>query len=552
MRLARFTLLAAALASSTASAQQRFLFQPPATSTHLVFGNAVELDGGFALGGSPYSWALPLAPGSVHVHYAASGEYFGSLDPIGAPANDRFGADVRADGGTAIVGAYNDDANGAGSGSAYVFDIASRTQLRKLTSSDGAAGDAFGVSVDIRGDRALVGALQHDAGATNSGAAYLFDVTTGQQLVKYTAQDAAANDELGIDCAMNGRHVIVGAWKDSGALTASGSAYLFDQATGQQLAKFVPPQPYSFRYFGSRVAINSNFAVVSYSREPNGFVSSGVVYVYELNTFQLVARLSNPQFSFDNSCFGSSLDINEDVLAIGALGNSVAGSTESGTVHLFDLQTILQVPPPQTTLQTQPSAPFTNFGAGVAVDGRYVLGGAPDPYGFAFSEGASFLFGTEGSPIGTTFCDGTGCPCGNDEADRGCTNGTGRGAFLTAAGGASVARDNLVLITEYLPPSQFSLTFMGGTQAPRVALGNGLYCVGAGPLYRFNPPQAANGSGTSLVGSSLSGAGIVEYSCTTFGPGGCIQPGSTWNFQTWYRDPAAPAARARTSRMQWP
>ena len=43
-----------------------------------------------------------------------------------------------------------------------------------LTASDGAAGDAFGCSVSLDGDTALIGAHYDDDNGTNSGSAYLF------------------------------------------------------------------------------------------------------------------------------------------------------------------------------------------------------------------------------------------------------------------------------------------------------------------------------------------------------------------------------------------
>jgi hypothetical protein len=62
---------------------------------------------------------------------------------------------------TAIVGASNNDV-GANfdQGSAYVFVRSGTTwtQQAQLTAGDGAAYDAFGVSVAIDGDTAIVGA----------------------------------------------------------------------------------------------------------------------------------------------------------------------------------------------------------------------------------------------------------------------------------------------------------------------------------------------------------------------------------------------------------
>ncbi len=69
-------------------------------------------------------------------------------------ADDRFGLSVSIDGELAIVGARRDDDAGTSSGSAYIFQRngASWTEEAKLTASDAAEADVFGFSVSIDGE----------------------------------------------------------------------------------------------------------------------------------------------------------------------------------------------------------------------------------------------------------------------------------------------------------------------------------------------------------------------------------------------------------------
>ncbi len=111
-----------------------------------------------------------------------------------ANAGDWFGGGVAISGTTALVGArYDDDASGD-SGSAYLYDFSDPNNITeiKLTASDAAAGDVFGHLVAISGTTALVGAHGNDDAGSESGSAYLFDVATGVQLFKLTASDANA------------------------------------------------------------------------------------------------------------------------------------------------------------------------------------------------------------------------------------------------------------------------------------------------------------------------------------------------------------------------
>ena len=98
-----------------------------------------------------------------------------------AAASDWFGRSVALDGGTIVVGADDDDDGGTDSGSAYIFRTddggATYGQVAKLTASDAAAGDSFGVSVAIDGDTIVVGADGDDDAGTRSGSAYVFSTT---------------------------------------------------------------------------------------------------------------------------------------------------------------------------------------------------------------------------------------------------------------------------------------------------------------------------------------------------------------------------------------
>ena len=94
------------------------------------------------------------------------------------PWADQFGISVAIDGNTAIIGAYGDDDNGGDSGSAYLFDIISGSQLAKLTSNDAEMDDQFGSSVSISGNRAIIGAFRNDDTYNSVGAAFLFDATS--------------------------------------------------------------------------------------------------------------------------------------------------------------------------------------------------------------------------------------------------------------------------------------------------------------------------------------------------------------------------------------
>jgi hypothetical protein len=82
--------------------------------------------------------------------------------------------------------------------------------LFQFTSGDRNARDFLGCSIDIRGNTLVVGAEHDSSFRPNSGAAYLFDLTTGERLARFLGQ--CENDEFGHAVAIRGQQVVIGAW----------------------------------------------------------------------------------------------------------------------------------------------------------------------------------------------------------------------------------------------------------------------------------------------------------------------------------------------------
>ncbi len=112
-------------------------------------------------------------------------------------------------------------------------------------------------------------------------------------------------------------------------------------------------------------------------------------------------------------------------------------------------------------------------------------------------------------------------------------NSTGFPATLHWSGTPSVTSGGFTLLAQSAVPNQFGLFYYGPVQA-QASFGHGYRCVGAGLLGTFRLFPAiqcdsfGDGQRTLDWGSSPVGSGPGE-----------IRPGDTWNFQFWYRDPAA-------------
>ena len=208
--------------------------------------NATGVNGGQASNASSNSGAA-----YVFVRSGSTWSQQSYLKASNTGPEDQFGYSVAASGDLIAVGAFSEDSSATGvngnqadngalhSGAAYVFTrngtVWSQEAYLKASNTD--AGDSFGWSVDISGDRVVVGASQEWSNATGvdgdqsdnsqhwAGAAYLFERSLGNwsQIAYLKASNTEQNDQFGWDVAVAGGMVVVGApFEDSQAVGIDG------------------------------------------------------------------------------------------------------------------------------------------------------------------------------------------------------------------------------------------------------------------------------------------------------------------------------------------
>ncbi len=308
------------------------------------FGISVAISGATAIVGAPRDDDNGINSGSAYLFDTITGQLIFKLLPDDGAFNDLFGWSVAINDTTAIVGAWRDDDNGNNSGSAYLFDTITGRQIAKLLPSDGAGGDRFGWSVAISDTTAVVGVpLDNDNGG-NSGSAYLFDTTTGRQIDKLLPDDGAGGDQFGISVAISGATAIVGANGHDDNGSAAGSAYLFDisdPANPTQLFKLLPDDGAEGDQFGISVAISPDSigtAIVGTELHDDNGANSGSAYLFDTTTGQQIAKLL-PDDGAEFDHFGWSVAISDATAIIGAHLDDDNGA-DSGSVYLFSAGSI--------------------------------------------------------------------------------------------------------------------------------------------------------------------------------------------------------------------
>lgn len=411
-----------------------------------------------------------------------------------ASIGDHFGADISCEGDTLMVGAPMDLdlAVGPGQGSIYLFERVggSWKESGKLRASDGQADDMFGMAIEVSDDWLVVGATGAAGATSDSGAAYLFRRQIGawNEVQKLVAPSGNSGDVFGLAVALDADSgdLLVGApvsdWQveDGGVVHAwreSASLWHYDQV-------IVPLDPAKGQKFGFGIALEGNRALIAAPSAPEPFPDSGAAYLFARDSagWQSASKLiAIHAHAGDGVGWGGGVALSNDRAFVGAPGLDEVCS-----------------------------------GMNPNCDG-----------------GGAYVFSLCLTATAYCFCP-TGL-CGNGDTYGGCASSTGSGAILQACGSSSVLLDDLLLESRWMPTNVRAMVVMGAS-AGEIPFGDGTLCVGAGSrgLYRFPSKESGN------RGAVLLGPGIVAYASGAFPVAGQVQPGETWYFQTWYRDPNGP------------
>lgn len=211
-------------------------------TTHLRYANE-KLGSSVSVSDATIALGIWRTPGEAYVYVRPAGGWVdgvatAKLSTPDSQIFDNFGQHLDVGGDTVIVGAHSHQLGGKTTGAVYVFQKPaagwqdSPLHTAKLTASDGDAGDHFGISLAISGQKIVVGAEADDDFGDWSGAAYVFDRPAAgwldmTQTGKLRASDGAAGDQFGNAVAMDDQTILIGAVHDDDLALSSGAAYAY-------------------------------------------------------------------------------------------------------------------------------------------------------------------------------------------------------------------------------------------------------------------------------------------------------------------------------------
>jgi hypothetical protein len=408
------------------------------------FGTAVAVDGDLVVVGAPLDTGLEWASGAIYVFRLDGDQWIDAERLIADDGQvaDMMGVSVDISGDRIVAGAWFDDDHGSNSGAAYVFRNQGDgwIQEAKLTKPDPGPEDAFGRTVAIDGDRIVVGAPLDDDAGPSSGTVTSFVHENGAWVHEITlvSPSGSDGDEFGLGLDLRGEQLLIGSpWSGDG----TGHADLFEPgADGQweHAAVFLHPDAGPGEYFGFEPALgNGRLALGAYLDDQGS--PSGRVYVYEQATdgSWAMQQAISPGASNEAEQFGISIDLESDVMAIGA---DLAGTT--GEVHLYDLQGgDWQL---RSILQPESLNAGAEFGWFVDLDGDLLVVGAYAADLDGMERGAAWVY--EGMQVE--------CNCPGDTDGNGSVDVSDLlaviAAWNTSGGSADVNGDGIVDVTDLL------------------------------------------------------------------------------------------------------
>lgn len=263
-------------------------FVNPKPEVYMTFGQAVAgMSGNRVVIGATGKEVSTNGPGAAFLFDASTGKMLQIFEkPKTAKKANPMVACITVHGENVLVGAPEDDTGAEEAGCVYMFDSSTGKLLRTFANPTPTVRANFGNWIATAGKNILVAAGGTPIDGKQAGAAYLFDCETGKLLRTFmnpapgeVEKKTGFGDLFGRCVAFVGNNVLIGATCCDTDIKNSGAAYLFDGSTGQLLHKFINPNPVVNGRFGVQVgALGSNILIAAYNPYDN---SPGAVYLFK-------------------------------------------------------------------------------------------------------------------------------------------------------------------------------------------------------------------------------------------------------------------------------
>lgn len=445
------------------------------------------------------------------------------LVPTASPTfGESFGVSVDIDGEWAVIGAWEGCWDAWGPlGCAYVYRLKAGSWVfqQKLEETSLSYFSFYGASVSIDGDTMAIA-------ADFSSRVFIY-VLNGGSWVKESVINGPNGGTFGASMALEKgvpqSTLIVGAPNadiSNQSNTGSAYAYVGNGANWNLQFTFSPSPLRQNRYVGRGIALSGDTALIGAPRESDGSVRSGAVYAYRrtANQWSLEEKIISPNGQFEDN-FGQSVSLSNQQAVIGASGEDLFSNNHGNAYFVYRTGTTWSSPVP--LLPDSLSMTYNRLGLSLELVGNTVVAGSVPSARVLVPK----------TRVGVAYCECSSGPCGNSDSLAGCVNSTGQGGLLGAQ--SSDTLEDVDLLVSQAVPGVFGLFFQGDA-AVQLPFGDGLLCAGQG-IVRLSPlPTQVSPDGSATWGPCVGDPSIPSVTGVVLGSG------VVKRYQFWYRDPSGP------------
>ena len=451
-----------------------------------------------------------------------------SVVPGAGHSGNRFGASVVMNENYIVVGSNRDDfdanhLNGvSNAGSAYIFEFdgvsLSWVQAAKIVppAMFRTSTAYFGSDVDISGTQVIVGAYGDDNGQTNQGAAYIYDLVSGNWVFQsqLTAADGDSGDEFGWSVAIDNNYAIVGAKFDEhdqlggNIVQNAGSAYIYENnSSWTQIEKIVSQVRSPQDLFGFDVDIEAETIIVGEPGDSDPMVSSsnagpdiGSVSIFNLNPNWVFTTSIQSVWAYSQARFGYSIALEGNLIAVGAWtdsklpsgGNNWFGAVNAaGAIYVFENTSGWNQ---EGKYVTSDRAMADRFGESIAMHQNRIISGAsyededdaqPTPGNTMPISGSAYIFETDNPASTPTLSISQTGTCSGSPATLSVVSGNLNGAanwewYVGSCGGTTIGTGQSIVVS----PSASTTYYVRG-------VGN---CMSPGPCAQISAGSSSSNS----------------------------------------------------------
>jgi hypothetical protein len=267
----------------------------PEPAEQAEFGTSVLLDGNQVFIGAPSDFRNVTVPGAVYLFDLNGGQHLRTFRSPTQSVGDEFGFSIATMGSRVVIGAFADDTDAADAGIAHMFDVTTGQLLRTFHNPAVDPDDRFGSAVATFGNSVLIAAHRDDLQAQDSGVVYQFDADSGALVRRFPNPTPSADDRAGFRLLVSGRHLLMSSTLDDIYGTDVGAAYVFDIPTGDYIRAIPNPYRTPAVEFGLEMATDDRSYAISSMFESRDAPEAGVVFIFEAVS-QATVRVAHTDF----------------------------------------------------------------------------------------------------------------------------------------------------------------------------------------------------------------------------------------------------------------